>query len=288
MSIRHLSLTPLLMLPLAATFLSQDFTYRVASEEVRIDILVTENNKPVTDLSMDDFEVFDTGVLQEVHTLTLQKQTPITATLVLDLSISVAGRLFNELKDAAGAFLADLGEKDHVALITFNNAVVLGCLPTQEHSSVQLALEHTQPSGRSSLIDATYAGLLLAQSVREPPLLVIFSDGRDTSSWLSSQAVLDTAKRSDAVVYAVSTTRLSDKSFLGMLTGISGGSQLELTNDLTFAFLSILQEFRQSYQLTFIPRGVTDNGWHKLDIRVKRPSAKVRYRPGYMRGTSAE
>jgi VWFA-related protein len=289
MNLRRFALPVFLLMQLATTSFAQDIaTIRVVSGEVYIVVLVTERNKPITDLRMGDFEVFDNGVPQEIGSVILQKQTPITATLVFDLSISVAGRLFNELKNAANAFLEDLGKEDHIALITFNNAVVLGCLPTQDHSSAKLALERTQPSGNSSLIDASYAGLLLAQSQRDPPLLIIFSDGRDTSSWLTPQAVFETAESSEAVVYAVSTALLPDKSFLGKLAEISGGFPIELTKDLTFAFLSILREFRQSYLVTYIPRGVTDKGWHKLDVRVKRPGANVRARPGYMRGSSTE
>ena len=37
--------------------------------------------------------------------------------------------------------------------------------------------------------------------------MLIFSDGDDTSGWLSGQAVIDIARRNDAVVYAVGLRR---------------------------------------------------------------------------------
>ena len=49
----------------------------------------------------------------------------------------------------------------------------------------------------------TYAGSWSAIG-RRPGLLIVFSDGVDTSSWLRADAVLDAARRADVVVYGVS------------------------------------------------------------------------------------
>jgi Ca-activated chloride channel homolog len=285
MIFRKLALPAILMLWPVFNAPAQDATFSIAAEEVRIDVLVTEHGKPITGLGADDFEILDNGVPQEIQYVTLQRQTPISATLVFDLSMSVAGKWLDQLKKAASAFLSDLGKEDHAALILFNNAILLGSPPTRDFAGIKLALDRALPSGRSSLIDASYAGLLLAESRPDPPLLIIFSDGRDTLSWLTADAVLETAKHNDAVVYAVSTEKLPESSFLGNLTRVAGGAQVESAQDLTFAFLTILEEFRQSYLITYTPRSVTESGWHKLDVRVKRKSAKVRSRPGYLRNS---
>jgi Ca-activated chloride channel homolog len=288
MTRRVLALLAIAMIAGTLTAAGQDETFKVAAEEVRIDVLVTENGKPSAGLTATDFEVFDTGVPQEIRYTTLQKQTPVSATLVFDMSRSVAGPLLDHLKEAARAFLNDLKKEDQAALITFNNAVALGSSPTRDIARVKTALNLVQPFGNSSLIDGSYAGLVLAQSSPNPPLLIIFSDGRDTFSWLTSEAVLQTAKHNGAVVYAVSTARLPEKAFLRDLSRLTGGSlfEVESIDDLGTVFLGILDEFRQRYLITYTPRGVPENGWHKLDVRVKNNSAKVSARPGYMRSSS--
>jgi VWFA-related protein len=266
---------------------AQEANFSVATEEVRVDVLVTDKGKPVEGLRAADFEIFDNGIQQEIQYVTLQKQTPISVTLVFDMSMSVAGDTLNHLKDAARGFLANLGKEDHVALITFNNAVVLGSPPTRDLARVRLALDQVQPVGNSSLMDGSYAGLLLAETRPDPPILIIFSDGCDTISWLTSEAVLETSKRNGAVVYAVSSSGLPKKSFLSDLTEFTAGSLFEVKSirNLPAVFLRILDEFRQRYMLTYIPSGVSESGWHKLEVRAKRRSAKVRARPGYMRGS---
>ncbi|MEJ2245556.1 MAG: hypothetical protein P8Y80_05645, partial [Acidobacteriota bacterium] len=114
------------------------------------------------------------------------------------------------------------------------------------------------------------------------------SDGRDTFSWLTGEMVLETAKRNNSVVYAISTQRRPKKSFLNDLTSLTGGNlfEVESTGDLASAFLDAIKEFRYRYLLAYTPEGVSEEGWHELDVRVKSKSATVLYRPGYMRVAS--
>ncbi len=290
MTRRRLALLAIFLMAEAVTAAAQKADFSTTSEEVPMDVHVTENGKPVAGLGPDDFEVFDNGVLQEINSASLQKQAPISVTLVFDMSSSVVGQLLDDLKEAARGFLGDLKKEDHAALIMFNNAVVLGSPPTRDFEQVKLALDQAQPYGKTSLIDGSYAGLVLAETRPDQPLLIIFSDGLDTFSWLTSEAVLDTAKSNDAVVYAVSTGRLPKKTFLSDLTSLTGGSLLEVksTGDLLGVFLGILEEFRQRYQVYYTPRGVSEGGWHKVEVRVKNRSVKVRARPGYLRNSSGK
>jgi VWFA-related protein len=284
---------------------AQKSIFSISAEEVRVDVLVTANGKPVTGMTTADFEILDNGVRQQIQYATLQKQMPVSAVLVFDLSRSVAGEMLGYLRSAAGKFLDDLRKEDHAALITFNNAVTLGSMPTQDFTAIKRALDRSIPMGNSSLMDASYAGLILAQTRSDPTLIILFSDGRDTHSWLTDAEVLETAKRNEAVVCAVSSRwildktllsadslfaaeeRLPKKTFLNDLVQLTGGSlmNVESTADLAAAFRQVLDEFRCRYLITFEPRGVSESGWHTIEVRVKNRSAKVTARPGYMRSS---
>ena len=66
------------------------------------------------------------------------------------------------------------------------------------------------PPGRRAPRRSTtppYAALTLRDDRPGRALVLIFSDGDDTSGWLSAQAVVDIARRNDAVVYAVGLSR---------------------------------------------------------------------------------
>jgi VWFA-related protein len=290
---------------------AQDLTFPVSVGEIYADVLVLENKKPVSGLKAADFEIFDNGVAQEIQYISLRKQTPISAILVFDMSRSVAGELLEHLRDAAFGLLNDLKDGDQAALIAFSNSVVLGSPLTRNFSGIKLALNQVNPVGNSSLLDGSYAGLVLADSLSEPTLLILLSDGRDTSSWLTSEAVLETAKNTrhnDVVVYAVSTAKMQknsfvwpkfeigsgdrslDNPFLRQLTKATGGSlvEIESEHELSSAFHSILEEFRLRYLIHWVPRGVSSGGWHKVEVRVKRPSATVKARPGYTLGSQSK
>jgi VWFA-related protein len=141
-------------------------------------------------------------------------------------------------------------------------------------------------AGHTSLVDGAYAGLTIGESDAGRALLIVFSDGLDTMSWLSPAAVLETAKRSNVVVYGVSVGR-SRAAFLRDLTSLSGGRlfEMEKTTNLGAAFMSILEEFRHRYLVGYTPRGVSKDGWHRLDVRVKGKKASVKARPGYLAGS---
>ena len=97
---------------------------------------------------------------------------------------------------------------------------------------------------------------------------IVFSDGVDTTSWLSAESVLETARRCDAVVYGVEVGK-NRSSFSRDLTSATGGRLMEIqsTRDLNATFRAILDEFRQRYLISYSPKGVAGAGWHRLEVR---------------------
>jgi VWFA-related protein len=271
----------------ATSAIAQKPTFHIVAEEVQLYVLATNNGKPVEDLQAADFDIYDNGVKQTLQYATLQKKLPISATLVFDMSMSVKGQLLDDLKDAAHEFLTNLRKDDQAGLITFNHAIALGSPPTHDFKTIKLALDQTKPEGFSSLFDASYAGLAAAEAAIAPSLLLIFSDGNDTCSWLTSSAVLESAQQKETVIYSVSTGLPGKKSLLKDLAESTGGSQFFLGSSLSLSsiFLKILEDFRQHYLVTYIPQGVSESGWHKLEVLIRNRSLKVKTRPGYMRGS---
>jgi VWFA-related protein len=179
-----------------------------------------------------------------------------------------------------------LAGEDRAALVTFNHAVSLGSPLTKDVAAVRSALNLARGSGQTALVDGAYAGMILGESETSRALLLVFSDGLDTASWLSSVAILDAAKRADIVVYGVATAG-GGSPFLRDLSAYTGGSLIQImsSGDLRMTFLRILAEFRQRYLVSYSPRGVATNGWHRLEVRVRNRRAIVKARPGYLAGS---
>lgn len=153
------------------------------------------------------------------------------------------------------------------------------------------------------------------------PLVVVFSDGLDNRSWLTSRAVLTAAGRHEAVVYCVQvlprgvsrqgglleapsgqlvprdTSAWSAEAghglrvpagrggFLRSIADETGGRvfRVDHDRDLVSQFRRVLSEFRRRYVLSYVPEGVSATGWHDIEVRVKRRGAVVRARRGYQR-----
>jgi VWFA-related protein len=264
----------------AAVIHAQSPTFSSRIDVVRVDVLVTDGGKTLAGLQRGDFEIRDNGVPQDVDFVS-SEQIPLNVVLALDMSDSVAGDRLTRLRDAGRAVLEGLKAEDQAALLTFSHVVQLGAPLTKDAAAVRGALEDANGAGGTALIDGAYAGLTVGESDAGRALLIIFSDGLDTSSWLAAEKVLDAAKRCDVVAYAVAVRSAAKPEFLHELTSITAGQlfEIEKTERIDTVFARILDEFRHRYLLSYTPRGVAREGWHKLDVRVKRGTVKAR--PGY-------
>lgn len=264
---------------------AQQATFSVKRESVRVDVLVTDGGRVVTGLAAQDFDVRDNGVPQTVDLVSFQ-QIPLNVIFAFDVSASVAGERLSDLQAAGHALLDRLNRDDRAALVTFSHVVALREGLTDETDRIRRALTAVQPWGDTALVDGAYSAIMLDPSNGGRNLLLIFSDGLDTASWLTPDGVLDSARRSDFVVYGVSSRGPDDSKFLEDLTTSTGGDrvQIESTRNLSATFLKILEEFRQRYLVSFSPSGVARDGWHRLEVRVKNRRVTIKARNGYQAG----
>ena len=264
---------------------AQQATFSAKREAVRVDVLVTDRGRVVPGLGAADFEIRDNGVLQAVELVSFQ-QIPLNVILAFDTSASVSGERLMQLQAGGHALLDRLATDDRSALLTFSHTILLREGLTGATARVRKGLSDVQPFGDTALVDGAYTAITLDPSDGGRNLLLIFSDGLDTASWLTPDGVLDSAKRSDFVVYGVSSRGPEESKFLDDLTELTGGAMLKIesTKDLSATFLKILDEFRQRYLISYSPTGVPGDGWHRLDVRVKNRRVTIKSRAGYQAG----
>ena len=277
------ALLPLLAIAgfLAVLHAAQDTTFRSRTNLVRVDVLASNGRQPITDLTLADFDVRDQGTSQKIDFMRFE-ELPLNVVVVCDLSLSVAGEDAANIKRAVRSLLPNLRTGDRVSLITFGERVTERLKLTEDVASLVNALETVTPTGTTPLIDAIYAGITLIGSEPGRSLVLVFSDGLDTASWLRQAQLLEAVKASPATVYAASVGDGSTE-LLREVTDTSGGRHAEIasTRNLESAFSEFLGEFRKRYVLGFEPASTTA-GWHRLEIKVRRPGVQVRARPGYV------
>lgn len=257
-------------------------TFRSGVEIVELDVSVTRGGVPVAGLTARDFALTDNGAPQEVASVTLE-QLPLSVTMVLDTSQSVAGERLRHLVQAGTGLTAALHGEDRAALVTFSHAVDLRVPMTGDLTAIREALGAMNGNGATALRDAVHLALQLQPHDQTRPLVLLFTDGHDTASWLTEDAAIDSARRAGVVIHVV---RVESDAFLDKLTQISGGRSWSATSDrqLQDLFTKALDEMRARYLLTYTPRGVRQRGWHELKVKLKNGSADLTARRGYFVG----
>lgn len=272
---------------LAASALAQQTVFKTGVDLVRIDALVTADGKPVNGLGPSDFEVVDNGVPQRIEMAGPDARFDVI--LTLDMSGSVQGDRFQALLDGVRALLAQLHAGEQVSLVTFNEDVALRSALTKDVAAVTRSLADIKPRGTTSMYDAVFSSLSLANhDVRT--LLLLFSDGADNSSWLTGAQVIEAARRADVVVCPVAVavsvqSGLRSARFLSTLADRTGGRlfHTESMRTLRVSMLQVLTEFRSRYVIAYTPTGVgRDDGWHRLEVRLKGRKADVKSKDGYL------
>jgi len=250
-------------------------------DAVRLDVSVTDRGKPVAGLKPADFVVLDNGVPQTVDYISFD-ELPLNVVLAFDVSGSMAGPRFDDLRNAGHAAVDQLKADDRAAFVSFSHAVSVGSDLTGDRAAVHTAIKMSAPGGQTSVVDGSFAGLTLGGSDSGRSLMLIFSDGLDTMSWLQPRAVLDAAKRANVVVFGVTGSR-SRNPFLKDLVDLTGGDVVEVkeTSELRATFVKILAEYRLRYILGYSPTGVTAGGFHKIQVTVPKKSATIKARDGY-------
>jgi Ca-activated chloride channel homolog len=259
-------------------------TFGVDVAVVRVEALVTDRGRPVKGLRAADFEVLDEGRPQAIEPL-LEERAPVDAVLVLDSSYSVSGAKLAALREAAGALLDGLGPDETATLLTFRYRTTLAQPPTLDKERVRGALAQVRPSGGTALRDAVYASLRVRDASQRRTAVVVFSDGLDNLSWLGADDVLEAARRSEAIVYAVSARASGDRgdTFLRDVAAATGGRFFTVKDakGLRASFLDVLEDIRARYVLSFAPSPGAP-GWHALQVRLRnRKKGEVLARPGY-------
>jgi Mg-chelatase subunit ChlD len=213
----------------------------------------------------------------------------VSVVLVLDTSGSLAGQRLEQLILAVQKTAEILRPADEVHLVTFAVHTVLHTGSARAPAAIRAALSGVMAGGTTAIWDGLASGLALAAAsdARNRSLVLLFTDGLENASWLSEKAAGECVDRSDAVVYLIRPPEAPPAGALRALVQRSGGSVVDASDfsELPERFVSVLEEFRARYRLTYEPMGVgTGDGWHRLGVRIKGRRADVRARDGYFAG----
>jgi Ca-activated chloride channel homolog len=291
----------------SAVLSAQGPSFRAGVELVSLNVTVTEgaSSRFVTDLTQDEFEVFEDGVKQDVTFFT-RSNLPIALSLLLDTSASMDTKL-STAQEAAIGFARRLRAQDLGEVVDFDSRVNVLQAFTNSAPDLEQAIRRTSAGGSTSLYNAVYIALKdlkkvvvkNAEEIRRQAI-VLLSDGEDTSSLLPFEEVLDLAKRSETAIYAIGlghsdTPSSGARSFkeaefvLRQFAQQTGGRTFfpNQLSDLAGVYGQISDELSSQYTVGYTSRNQKrDGAWRRVIVRVNRPNLVTRTKQGYFAPTS--
>jgi Ca-activated chloride channel family protein len=245
----------------------------------------------VPGLTREDFQIIDNGKPQEI-TLFDNNVRPITAVVMLDTSGSMTLNL-DLLRQAAEQFVIRLLPEDQARVGAFNDRVELDPSFTSDRDELISSIKELDYGNGTRLWDAVDVGLDALENIEGRKVVVVFTDGGDTSSSTSNGKVLDRARVNEVMIYAIGMEsvfgprgqqiRTKPDSRLKRLAEETGGGYFELkkTDDLGPTFTRVAEELHSQYVLGFSPTQL-DGKIHKLDLKMVKPELVGRARRSYV------
>ena len=253
--------------------------------------VVDSSGRLVPDLERNDFSILDNAKPAEVSLFSSDSQ-PFTAVVMLDTSASMTANL-KLLNRAAEQFLLRLLPVDRAQVGAFNDKIQLSGTFTNNRDELIGALNDLYFGNPTRLNDGIGAGLDALKGIDGRRVVLVFTDGEDTSSKTSFKDVLERARDEEVMVYSIGleseyfngqrVVRTKPSRDLRKISDETGGGYFELVKsaDLAPTFSRVAQELRSQYLIGFAPASL-DNKVHKLEVKVNRPGMTVRARRSYL------
>jgi Ca-activated chloride channel family protein len=257
-----------------------------------------QSNRPVADLTPQDFLVLEDGRPQQIAMLSAER-IPLSLSLLLDSSASMDRQLALAQAALIG-FVQHLEPRDFASIIDFDSQVRILQPFTSDRALLEQAVERATASGGTALFNALYVALKDLARVQTSSLvdirrqaIIVVSDGEDTQSIVDFDAVLDAAKRSQTVIYAIGLgsqtagrrRRTSPNGFVLRRLAVETGGEAFFpgsAEELAPIYQKVARELATQYLVAYVPTNVTRDGrWRSITVRVNRADCVARTRTGY-------
>lgn len=265
---------------------------------VTIPVTVRDESGPLADLAQADFAVFEGGQEVEISVFERSTDRPLSVVLMLDTSLSTAIQLSYE-KESAKRFLEQLlssqeHPQDVAAVYSFSSEVAVLEDFTRNRKALGAALGRARPQTGTSVYDAiSLASEELARRTGRR-VIVLITDGGDTTSFASFDDAMRSAHFAEAAIYPLivlpirsdaGRNRGGEHALMTLASKTGGEAFVQHgVEDLDAAFDEVLRSLRTQYLLGFYPRSDTSETrgiLREVQVRVRHEGATVLARSGY-------
>jgi Ca-activated chloride channel homolog len=292
---RRLTAAAVLLLAAATAAKPGGQVFRSAVDLASFGVTVVDRKGAlVTGLTREDFDVREDGQPQALTLFARGDGGESAPPLHLGLLFDTSGSMEESIDLSRGAaikFLNTIQETKDYTLVDFDSQVRVARYGQDTFARLVERIRQRRPDGETALYDALGVYLDGASTEEGRRVLVLYTDGGDTSSRMSYSEALELLKASDITLYAVGflshlrqSAQLDQRMKIQGLADTAGGLAFFPTSakDLDPTYEKIAQEIRGQYSVGYLSTNTkTDGSWRKVEIRLKPPGLKARTRGGY-------
>jgi VWFA-related protein len=264
-----------------------EYQIQMQSSLVLLDVLVTdEDGNVLRGLKSGNFRVLDEGKPQVITSFGTAED-PITIVIVLEYSGTAYDYFAYKGAYWSSGFLDHLGEKDWVALVTYDLKPTIQVDFTRNKAQLQDALSNLPFPGfnETNLFDAITDTLDKLDRIKGKKAILLVTTGMNTLSTATLDDTISRIKRSDATIFSIglaeseymsraggfSTAYLQAKNQLQTFADLTGGLAWfpRFEGELPSLFRSVVGFLRSEYDIGFSPSSsALDGRYHKLKVQI--------------------
>ena len=240
----------------------QQSVFRVSRTTVAVPVSVfDQGGNVVRDLTRDDFLIFDNGQPQEIVNFASGLE-PFTAIILVDTSASMILNL-DAARAAAEQFVIRMRPDDLAMVGSFSDSITISGRFTGDRDELLRALREDLHIGNPTrLFDAIHEGFGRLARATGRRVVMLFTDGCDTTSHQDLDTVLQRIRAEEYMVYSVQLPYRSARRSGGMRRCQGCGCDLELTlaNASAFRYSSYNDPRRQLSGASILQRLAAETG----------------------------
>lgn len=245
-----------------------DTTIKLGTALVVLDVTaIDQSNKPVMDLTQDNFQVLEDKIPQKIDFFS-KEQVPVSVVFAIDTSGSMRAKLDTVIK-ASTNLVKESHAGDEMAVIEFKDQPELLQEFTGDTADVIDTLQGLIASRQTAMLDALYLGADYAskEGKNRRKAVILVTDGLDKDSYYKFNEVVDHLRETDVQVYLI--------GFISDLEG-DGGLFKKSPKDKAQGLLNKLAE--ETGGKAFFPREMSET--HSIAQQIST-DLRTQYAIGY-------
>jgi Ca-activated chloride channel family protein len=265
---------------------------------VNVFTTVTDSHgAPVAGLTKDDFRILEDGIPQTISVFDRESELPLSIAMEVDTSPSTERDFKLEIASAKKFVHSILRPVDRLSLfqVTENVDQLTGF--TSNMRTIERGIDALRVGPGTSIFDAIFLGAEALMDREGRKVMVLITDGGDTTSKADYQSALRRAQQAEAIVYSIIVVpveadagrNLAGEHALIQISRDTGGKYYYASGikGLEGAFRQISEELRTQYLLAYYPnRQLSESPFRRIQVEVKKKDAdgksyQARNRAGY-------